>query len=85
MKKGMILYVTHGKDDVPFHGRAELDDIGRSLGVADVCVAVSEEDVDYGWWKLIAKGVNQVLLATVSYHNEVESFEPHRPPLRIWG
>lgn len=85
MKKGVILYVTQGKDEVPLQGRTELNAISRSLGVADVCVAVSEEDIDYGWWKLIAKGVNQVLLMTVAYNNALESFQSHRPPLRLWG
>ena len=64
MRKGMILYVTHGKDDVPQQGATELTeliDLCRSLDVAAVCVATTEEDVHYGWWQLITKGVHQVL------------------------
>ncbi len=85
MRKGMILYVTQGKEDVPQQGETELIELSRSLGVADVCVATTREDVDYGWWKLITKGAHQVLLMTVAYDAVLKSFEFSRAPLRLWG
>jgi hypothetical protein len=81
----MILYVTQGKEDVPPHGGTELIELSRSLGVAAVCVAITQDDVDYGWWELITKGVHQVLLVTVVYNTVLKSFEPSRAPLRLWG
>ena len=85
MRKGMILYVTLGKEDVPLQEGAELIELTRSLGVAAVCVATTQEDVDYGWWGLITKGVHQVLLMTVAYDAVLKSFEFSRTPLRLWG
>ena len=52
MKKGMILYVTQGKEDVPLQAAAELIEIARRLGVTAVCVALTEEDAVHGWWSL---------------------------------
>ncbi|MGO9571150.1 MAG: hypothetical protein ACLP5H_26795 [Desulfomonilaceae bacterium] len=85
MRKGMILYVTQGKENVPLQGGTELIELSRSLGVAAVCVATTQEDVDYGWWELITKGVHQVLLMTVAYDAVLKSFESSRAPLRLWG
>ncbi len=88
MRKGMILYVTHGKDDVPQQGATELTeliDLCRSLDVAAVCVATTEEDVHYGWWQLITKGVHQVLLMAVAYDATLESFAFDQSPVRLWG
>ena len=88
MRKGMILYVTQGKDDVPQQGETELTeliDLCRSLDVAAVCVATTEEDVHYGWWQLITKGVHQVLLMAAAYDATLESFAFDRSPVRLWG
>jgi hypothetical protein len=85
MRKGMILYVTQGKEDVPLQGGTELSELSRSLGVAAVCVAITQEDVDYGWWQLITKGVHQVLLMTVTYDAVLGIFGTPRAPLRLWG
>ncbi len=85
MRKGMILYVTQGKENVPLQGGTDLIKLARSLDVAAVCVAITKEDVDYGWWQLIAKGVHQVLLMTCAYDAVPGSFEPSRAPLRLWG
>jgi hypothetical protein len=85
MRKGMILYVTLGKEDVPLQGGTELMELIRSLDVAEVRVATTQVDVDYGWWQLITKGVHQVLLMTVAYDSVLKRFESSRAPLRLWG
>jgi hypothetical protein len=85
MRKGMILYVTQGKEDVPVQGGTELVELSRSLGVDALCVAITQEDVDYGWWNLVTKGVHQVLLMTVAYDAVLKCFEFSRTPLRLWG
>ena len=85
MKKGMILYVTEGREDVPLQSAAELIETSRSLGVTAVCVAVSEEDVVHGWWHLITKGVHQVLFMTVVYDPVLRKFESRGAPVRLCG
>jgi hypothetical protein len=85
MKQGVILYVTEGKDEVPAQGRAELTAMARSLGVAHVCVAVTEPDIDYAQWLLIAKGVDRIVVMKVAYNNALQSFESRRAPVCAWG
>ncbi|MHC1730394.1 MAG: hypothetical protein AB9866_31080 [Syntrophobacteraceae bacterium] len=85
MKKGMILYVTRGKEEVPIQGVADLIETSRSLGISAVSVAVSEEDVIYGWFHLITRGMHQVLLMRVVYDSVLNSFESRGVPLRLCG
>jgi LDH2 family malate/lactate/ureidoglycolate dehydrogenase len=85
MKKGMILYVTQGREDVPLQAAGELIETARSLGVAAVSVASSEEDAVYGWWSLIAKGMQQVFFMTVAYDAVLDKFESRSTPMRLCG
>lgn len=85
MKQGVILYVTQGKEDVPLQGGTELNSVSKSLGVAAVSVAITEADIAYAWWRLIAEGVHQILLMTVAYDASLKAFESHSAPVRLWG
>ncbi len=85
MKKGMILYVTQGKEDVPLQAAAELIETARSLGVTAVCVALTEEDAVHGWWSLITRGMQQVLFMTAAYDAVLDWFESRRVPVRLRG
>jgi hypothetical protein len=85
MKKGMILYVTQGKEDVPLQAAAELIEIARRLGVTSVCVALTEEDAVHGWWSLITRGMQQVLFMTVVYNAVLDMFESRGAPVRLCG
>jgi hypothetical protein len=85
MKKGMILYVTRGREKVPLQEVADLIYISRSLDVSAVAVAISEEDVVYGWWCLVTKGVHQVLLMMVAYDAALDRFKSRGVPLRLCG
>ncbi len=85
MKKGMILYVTQGKEDVPLQAAAELIETARSLGVTAVCVALTEEDARHGWWSLITRGMQQVLFMTVFYNAVLDRFESRGAPVRLYG
>ncbi len=85
MKRGVILYVTQGKDEVPLPEEGNLTEVSRSLGVAEVSVAVTEEDIAYAWWRLIAEGVHQIVLMTAAYDASLNVFESHGAPLRLWG
>lgn len=85
MKRGLILYITHVTEDVPLQGTADLIDVSRSLDVAAVSVATSQEDVASGWWHLINSGVDQVLFMTVAYDAKLDRFESRSIPVRFCG
>lgn len=51
MKRGVILYVTGGQEEL-FSGDAfELENLRRRLGVQKVRVATSEDEISDGWWR----------------------------------
>ena len=85
MKKGMILYVTQGKEDVPLQAAEELIETARSLGVTAVCVAITEEDAVHGWMSLLTRGMQQVLFMTAAYNAVLERFESRGAPVRLCG
>ena len=85
MKKGMILYITQGKEDVPLQGAAELLETSRSLGVTAVRVALTEEDAVHGWWSLLTRGMQQILFMTVAYNAVLDRFESQGAPVRLCG
>lgn len=85
MKKGMVLYVMDGKQDVPLQDVSDLIKTSRSLGVSAVSVATSEEEVVQGWWHLTSRGMHQVLLMTVVYDAALDRFEARGAPLRLCG
>jgi hypothetical protein len=85
MKKGMILYVTKGKEDVPLRTADEMIETARSLGVTDVCVAITEDDAVHGWYTLITRGMRQVFFVNVAYNAVHEKFECQGAPALLWG
>jgi hypothetical protein len=85
MKKGMIVYVTEGKDEVVLQDALDLDRASRSLGVSAVCVATSEDEMAYGWWHLISRGMHQVSCVSAAYDAAGGTFKPHGTPMRLWG
>lgn len=85
MKKGMILYVTQGKEDVPPEAAAELIEEARTLGVTAVCVAISEDEAVHGWWTLMTRGMQQVLFMTAAYNSALNRFESQGVPVRLCG
>ena len=85
MKKGMILYVTEGKDEVPMQAADELVETARSLGVTAVSVATTEEDAVHGWYSLVTRGAQQVLFMPVAYNAVRNRFEIQGTPRRLCG
>ena len=85
MKKGMILYVIQGREEVPLQAAPDLIETDRSLGVAAVSVAGSEEEAVYGWWSLTTRGMQQVLFMTVAYDAVLDRFESRGAPMRLFG
>ncbi len=85
MKKGMIVYVTEGKEDIPPQESMDLGGASQALGVSEVCVATSEDELAYGWWRLITRGMHQVSCIAAAYDSVRDVLEPHGRPMRLWG
>ena len=69
MKRGMILYVTEGKEVVGAHSdRPDLKAMVSWLGVDAIRLATSEEEIAYGWWQLITRGMQQVSCMKAAYN-----------------
>lgn len=85
MKKGLILYVTEGKEEVPLQGAEDLIETSRSFGVTAVSVATTEEDVVHGWQHLVTRGAHQILFMTVAYNAALRKFESRGAPVRLCG
>jgi hypothetical protein len=85
MKKGMVVYITAGKEEAPTPESCEQLQIPQLQDVSALCVATSEDEVAYGWWQMITRGMHQVLFMTAAYDPVVERFEPHGSPVRLWG
>ncbi len=85
MKKGMILYVAQGKEDVPLKTGEDLAETARSFGVAGVSVANSEAEAAYGWMSLITRGMQLILFTTVEYDPVLDRFRSLTAPVRLCG
>ena len=84
MKKGTILFVTEGRDELHDHSLS-LRQARDLLGVQAVCLATSEDDVAYAWWGLLAKGMHHISLLKAVYHAGDNHMEFQGPSLRLWG
>jgi hypothetical protein len=85
MKKGLILYVIEGKEEMQMDDWSYFAEPPTSLGVSSVCVAVSEDEIAYGWWRLLARGMRQISCMKASYNAACGKLEPYGTPLRLCG
>jgi hypothetical protein len=86
MKKGMILYVTEGKEEVRRQSDGpELEATLSWLGVDAIRLATSEEEIAHGWWQLITRGMQQVSCMKAAYNVTLRRLEPFGEPLRLCG
>jgi len=85
MKKGLILYVTEGKDEVPLHDFPDLTGACVTPGVSAVYVATSEDEVMHGWWHLISRGMHHVSCTAAVYDTTSGRFHALGEPLRLCG
>jgi hypothetical protein len=85
MQKGVIFYVTLGREEVMMLGQPDLMKIVQSLDAGTVYVATSEAEVVHGWSYLIAGGMDRVSCVTAAYDPALGKFEIHEIPLRMWA
>ncbi len=86
MKKGMILYVTEGKEEVRGQSdRSDLKAMVNWLGVDAIRLATTEEEIAYGWWQLLTRGMQQVSCMKAAYNVGLRKLIPFGEPLRLCG
>lgn len=56
MKKGVILYVTGGGEDIPLHDLGTIPFGILRRGIAAAHVATSEDELVYWWWYMTTRG-----------------------------
>ena len=84
MKKGVILYVTVGKEALPDDERQAIAALS-SLSDSTVCLATSEEEVIHCWWHLITRGMHQISCMAASYDPAQEALSTVGGPMRLYG
>ncbi len=86
MKKGIIFYITEGKEDVEM---AEVPSrTGKSFRVAgfdSLRLAVSEDDIVYYWWQLVTRGIGEVSCMKATYNPAQGTIAPFGAPMRLCG
>jgi hypothetical protein len=85
MKKGLILYVTEGKEEVSLHDFCDLTRATLTPGISAVYVATSEDELMYGWFHLITRGMHQVSCSLAVYDAASQRFCTVGEPLRLCG
>jgi len=85
MKKGLILYVTEGKEALRTREPLDLDETLRCLGMRSICLATSEEEISYQWWRLITRGMHHISCVRATYDDTKGLIHPHGATLRLWG
>lgn len=86
MKKGMILYVTEGKEEMELRQtRPDLREQRELLGARAICLATSEEEIADGWWRLLVRGMQEISCVKASYDAVRERVETFGAPLRLCG
>ena len=85
MKKGVILYLTDGKEAFEDRDWPKLSSLRATLGASAVWLAASEEEIAYAWWRLLVRGMHQVFCMTAKYDPGGRSIEPYGEPLRLCG
>jgi hypothetical protein len=84
MRKGTILFVTEGRDELHDHSD-DLKKAREQLGVQAVSVATSEDEVAYAWWRMLAKGMHQIFLLKAEYRGRGNPMDFKGEALRLCG
>jgi hypothetical protein len=85
MNKGMILYVTQGKNELDDASCLDMFGLRRELGVESVYLTTSEDEISYACWRMLAAGMHQVSCMHAQYHAEGCRLELGKLPFRLAG
>ncbi len=83
MKKGLILYVSEGRDEL--NEWMDLTAEKKLLNVDDVCLATSETELAYGWWYMLTRGMQQISCMRASYDLAQSTVKAEGQPFRLCG
>ena len=85
MKKGLILYVTKGKEEIHKQEWPDFREQLNSLGASAICVATSEDEIAYSWWHMITRGMQYISCMKATYNGACGKLEPYGTVLRLSG
>ncbi len=86
MKKGIIFYVTEGKEEARERlDRLDLKEPRARLDVNEVILATSEEEIAYGWYQMVTRGMQQIACMKAVFDAHTDRIEPFGAPLRLCG
>lgn len=85
MKKGVILYVTGGGEDIPLHDLGTIPFGILRQGIAAAHVATSEDELVYWWWYMTTRGMHHVSCIAVTYDAALQRFKFLAEPMRLYG
>ncbi|MCK8600464.1 hypothetical protein [Desulfoferrobacter suflitae] len=83
MKKGIILYVAEGREELDEW--MDLSAEKKRLEADDVCLATSESELAYGWWYMLTRGMQQISCLRASYDLVASSIRAEGRPFRLCG
>ena len=86
MKKGMILFVTEGREALGTQTvLSDLEALLEDMKVDAVCLAGSEEEIVYSWWQLLTRGMQHICCIKATYRSDSRKLVPFGEPLRLCG
>lgn len=85
MKKGMILYVTQGKNELTDTTCPDISDLQRELDVHFICLTTSEDEISDAWWRMTAAGTHQISCMHACYHASTRRLELGKHRYRLAG
>ncbi|MHC1745455.1 MAG: hypothetical protein AB9873_20855 [Syntrophobacteraceae bacterium] len=86
MKKGIIFYVTEGKEEVRERwDRLDLKEPQARLNANEVMLATTEDEIAYGWYRMITHGMQQIACMKAVFDAGSDRIEPFGAPLRLCG
>ena len=86
MKKGIILYVTEGKEEARERWDGlDLKEPQAKLDAHEVMLATSEEEIAYGWYQMVTHGMQQIACMKAVFDVNADRIEPFGAPLRLCG
>lgn len=83
MKRGLILYVADGKEDLPDY--PDLAEQQEQLNVDALRVATSDAEIIHYWWQLVTQGMQYVSCLVADYDAKQNSMQLHTRPWRLYG
>lgn len=83
MKKGIILYVSEGREDL--NDWMDLTITKQGLNADELCLATSETELAYGWWYMVTRGMQHIACMRASYDTAGNAVKAEGRPFRLCG